>query len=580
VLCVTLHGDAAFAGQGVAAETLNLGGLPGYRVGGTIRIVVNNLIGFTAEYPLLHSSRYASDIAKRRPLPIVHVNAEDPEALHRAGELAVAYRARFGEDIVVDLIGYRRYGHSEVEDPSISQPLLYRKIEGRPMLWEMYAERAEMDAEAREAIRHRIWSELESEHEAGRSKLHRPVLRRLPSYWEPYRGGPYIPALEVETGVENERLDDVAAKLTSVPAGFHVHPKILKLFEQRKRMASGEIPVDWGMAEALAMGTLLWERFPVRLSGQDSRRGTFNQRHAVIIDTETGQEHHPLAALHPRQGKFTAVDSPLCEAAALGFEYGYSRDYPDALVCWEAQFGDFANVAQPIIDQFICAGEDKWRLLSGIVLLLPHGFEGQGPEHSSARIERFLQLAAEDNIQVCQPSTSGQYFHLLRRQALRIWRKPLVVFTPKSMLRAEAAGSPISDFAPGGGFKPVVEDSLTPNAERVLVCSGKIAHDLHGERARRGDAKTAIIRIDQLYPFPKREMGEKLGKHAAARRVVWVQEEPANMGALSYVRPLLEQTLGNRHLVTVKRSESASPATGSIKAHKLEQEALMRLAFS
>jgi 2-oxoglutarate dehydrogenase E1 component len=345
-------------------------------------------------------------------------------------------------------------------------------------------------------------------------------------------------------------------------------------------MAEGERAVDWGMAEALAVGTLLWEGIPVRLSGQDTRRGTFNQRHAVIIDTETGAEHCPLAALHPKQGRFTAVDSPLCETAALGFEYGYSRDYPDALVCWEAQFGDFANVAQPVIDQFICAGEDKWQLLSGVVLLLPHGFEGQGPEHSSARIERFLQLAGEDNIQVCQPSTSSQYFHLLRRQALRIWRKPLVVFTPKSMLRAGAAGSPIGAFSSTGGFMSVVSDPLVTNAERLLICSGKIAHDLRSERARRQDGVTAVVCVDQLYPFPKDEIRKELERHSRARRVVWVQEEPANMGALNYVRPLLERLLGDRHLVTVKRSASASPATGSIKAHRLEQEALMKLAFS
>ncbi len=580
ILCITLHGDAAFAGEGVAAEALNLGALPGYNVGGTIRIIVNNLIGFTTEPRNLHSSRYSSDLAKRRSLPVVHVNGEDPEALHRAGEFGVAYRARFGEDAVIDLVGYRRYGHSEVEDPSISQPLLYRKIEGRPMLWEMYAERVGMDSAAVRGIRDRIWSELEKEHEEGRAKLHRPVMRRLPSYWDPYRGGRYIQALEVETGVEEERLREVAGRLASTPSGFHPHPKIKKLLEQRKRMGSGELAVDWGMAEALAMGTLLWEGIPVRLAGQDSRRGTFNQRHAVIIDIETGAEHYPLATLHPGQGRFTVLDSPLCETAALGFEYGYSRDYPAALVCWEAQFGDFANVAQPIIDQFICAGEDKWQLLSGVVLLLPHGFEGQGPEHSSARIERYLQLAAEDNIQVCQPSTSCQYFHLFRRQALRVWRKPLVVFTPKSMLRAEAAACPISAFSSKGGFRRVLSDTMVTNAERLPFCSGKIGHELTAERARRQDSKTAVIRLEQLYPFPGNEVQEELSKHRGARRVVWVQEEPANMGALNYVRPLLERLLGERHLVTVKRSESASPATGSTKAHKLEHEALMNLAFS
>jgi 2-oxoglutarate dehydrogenase E1 component len=580
ILCITLHGDAAFAGEGVAAETLNLGGLPGYRVGGTIRIIVNNLIGFTADYPKLHSSRYSSDAAKRGSVPVVHVNGEDPEALHRAGQLAVGFRSQFGDDAIIDLVGYRRYGHSEVEDPSISQPLLYRKIANRPMLWQIYAERVGMDPATLEELRNRIWAGLEREHETGRSRLHRPVMHRLPPYWAPYRGGPYIPALEVETGVDEDRLREAAERLTSYPEGFNVHPKIKRLFEQRRKMASGELLVDWGMAEALALGTLLWEGVPVRLAGQDSRRGTFNQRHAVVIDTETGADYYPLAHLHPNQARFTVLDSPLCETAALGFEYGYSRDYPDALVCWEAQFGDFANVAQPIIDQFICAGEDKWRLLSGLVLLLPHGFEGQGPEHSSARIERFLQLAGEDNIQVCQPSTSCQYFHLLRRQALRLWRKPLVVFTPKSMLRAESASSPIGTFTSSGCFKPVLPDAGSSGAERLLICSGKIAHELKAERERRQEAKTAVICLAQLYPFPKNELRAELDKHPAVRKVVWVQEEPANMGALNYVRPLLQRLLGEKHLVTVKRSESASPATGSVKAHKLEQEALIRLAFS
>ena len=580
ILCITMHGDAAFAGQGVAAETLNLAGLDGYRVGGTVRIIVNNLIGFTADFQRLHSSRYSSDIAKRLQAPILHVNAEDPVAIHRSGAFAADYRKKFGDDVVVDLIGYRRYGHSEVEDPSITQPLLYRKIEKRAMLWELYAERIGLSPDAVEAIRKPIWEELERQHAAGRSKLHRPVLHRLPPYWDRFRGGPYMRALEAETGVPHDELREIADRMASFPKDFHVHPKIRKLFEQRRRMAAGEIGVDWGMAEALAFGSLLREGAPVRLAGQDSRRGTFNQRHAVVIDTETGGEYFPLSHIRPEQGTFTVLDSPLCETAALGFEYGYSREYPEALVCWEAQFGDFANVAQPIIDQFICAGEDKWRLLSGLVLLLPHGFEGQGPEHSSARIERFLQLAGEDNIQVCQPPTSAQYFHLLRRQALRIWRKPLVVFTPKSMLRADAASSPIGEFTRGNGFKPVLPDPKAPNADRLLICTGKVVHELKAERDRRGDAGTAIVSISQLYPFPKDELEAELARHRGARKVVWVQEEPANKGALGYVRPLLQRLLGERHLVTVKRSESASPATGSTKAHRLEQDALIKLAFS
>lgn len=580
VLPVTVHGDAAFAGQGVVAEVLNLAQLPGYAVGGTIRVIANNLIGFTADPSKLHSTRFASDVAKRLDVPILHVNAEDPPALDRAGRLAVDFRTRFGDDIVVDAIGYRRYGHSEVEDPTITQPLVYRKIADRPMLWETHAERIGIPKQEQDGLRLRIWGELEREHEIGRSKIHRPVMHGLPTYWDPYRGGPYLPALDLETGVSDTRLHEVAEGATTYPAGFHAHPKIVRLFEQRRKMVEGRLPVDWGMAETLAMGTLLWDGVPVRLAGQDSRRGTFNQRHAVIIDTETGEDYYPLANLHAGQGKFTVLDSPLCEMGALGFEYGYSRDYPEALVCWEAQFGDFANVAQPVIDQFVSAGEDKWGLLSGLVLLLPHGFEGQGPEHSSARVERFLQLAGEDNLQICQPSTSCQYFHLLRRQALRSWRKPLVIFTPKGMLRAEAASSPIEGFTSGGCFRQVLPDSRVASAERLLFCSGKIAHELKAERDRRDDGRTAVICLAQLYPFPAKEVLDELQKHPDARKVVWVQEEPGNMGALSYVRPLLQRLMGEKHLVTVKRSDSASPATGSTKAHKLEQDALIRLAFS
>ena len=580
ILCITLHGDAAFAGQGVTAEILNLADLPGYRVGGTIRVIVNNLIGFTAQPQSLHSSRFSSDLGKRLTIPIIHVNGEDPEAIHRAGQLAIDYRTTFGNDVIIDIIGYRRYGHSEVEDPSITQPVLYREIEKRPMLWELYGESIGETEESLGQLRERIWKDMEGEHEVGRSKLHRPVMHRLPAYWDPYRGGPYIPALEVDASVPEERVQEVARRLTTYPEGFNIHPKIKRLFEQRKKMAAGERLVDWGMAEMLSMGTLLWEGMPVRLAGQDCRRGTFNQRHAVIVDTETGKGYYPLADLHANQGRFTVLDSPLSETAALGFEYGYSRDYPDALVCWEAQFGDFANVAQPIIDQFICAGEDKWKLLSGLILLLPHGYEGQGPEHSSARLERFLQLAAEDNIQICQPTTSCQYFHLLRRQALRIWRKPLVIFTPKGLLRAEVAGSPITAFATGGCFKPVLPDTKVNGAERLLICSGKIAHELMAERDRREDGKTAIVCLAQLYPFPKKEFKEELDKHPSVKKIVWVQEEPANGGALQYVRPLLRRLLGERHLFTVKRSESASPATGSVKAHKLEQEMLIRLSFA
>lgn len=580
ILSLTLHGDAAFAGQGITAETLNMANLKGYTVGGTVHVIVNNLIGFTAEPQLIHSSRYASDLGRRLSIPIIHVNGEDPDAIVRAGRLAIEYKMRFHDDVIVDLVGYRRYGHSEVEDPSTTQPLLYARIKDRPMLWELYAQSLGKSKDETEAQKDVIWKRLEAEQEEGRKMTARPLMRTLPSYWHSYAGGYYNPALEAETSVPLERLREVAERMTAVPEGFSLHPKIRKLFEQRRAMVAGEHGVDFGAAECLALGSLLRDGIPVRFSGEDSRRGTFNQRNAVVIDTETGEEHEPLAALHPEQGRFNIVDSPLSEAAVLGYEYGYSRDYPDALVIWEAQFGDFVNGAQTIIDQFIAAGEDKWRLLSGLVLLLPHGFEGQGPEHSSARIERFLQLAAEDNMQIMQPSTSAQYFHLLRRQALIHWRKPMIVMTPKGLLRAPHASSPIEDFASSRNFGPIQVDNDVTNAERVIICSGKIYHELVAERERRGDERTAIISLTQLFPFPEKQFAEELRRHGSARKLVWVQEEPANMGALSYIRPILPRLVGDRHVRSVKRSPSASPATGSAKAHALEQAALIKLAFA
>jgi 2-oxoglutarate dehydrogenase E1 component len=356
-----------------------------------------------------------------------------------------------------------------------------------------------------------------------------------------------------------------------------VHPKLTKLLEQRGEMGRGARPVDWGTAEAFAFGSLLQDGVPVRLSGQDSRRGTFNQRHAVLVDYRTNAEHVPLAALASERVFFEAWDSPLSEAAVLGFEYGFSRDYPDALVCWEAQFGDFANGAQIILDNFVSSGEDKWDLLTGVVVLLPHGYEGQGPEHSSARPERLLQLCADDNMQVCQPSTAAQYFHLLRRQALRAWRKPLVVLTPKGLLRAAAAASPLSQFT-DGAFHPVLDDADVVDAERILVCTGKIVHELRAERSRRTDHRVAVVALEQMYPFPEAAIQAVLTRHARAE-IMWVQEEPANMGALTFVRPLLQRLAGDRHVKTVKRHASASPATGSPKAHALEQSALLEIAF-
>jgi 2-oxoglutarate dehydrogenase E1 component len=587
VLAVTLHGDAAFAGQGIAAETLNMADLPGFRVGGTLHVVVNNLIGFTTAPGSLHSCRFASDLAKRQAIPVFHVNGQDPEAVARAGRLAADYRAAFASDVVVDLICYRRYGHSEVDDPTITQPLLYERIAGLPMLWQDYAGRTGVPAERLAALEEEILDGLQRERDKGRTAEQRPVLRVLPPYWDRYRGGLRDEALEAAapgTGVPGDRLVAIAQRITSAPEGFSIHPKVRKGLSQRLEMVRGERKVDWGMAEALAFGSLLWEGTPVRLSGEDSRRGTFNQRHAVLIDTKTGAEHVPLSSLREGQARFDVYDSPLSEAAAVGFEYGFSRDMPEALVCWEAQFGDFVNGAQVIIDQFLSSGEDKWGLLSGLVLLLPHGFEGQGAEHSSARLERFLALAAEDNMQVCQPSTAAQYFHLLRRQALRDWRKPLIVMTPKGLLRSEAAASPVEEFGEGA-FRPLLADQ--PGAERLLLCTGKIAHELRAERAKQpgGGALTAIATFEELYPFPGRELADALEANPQLSEIVWIQEEPENMGALRYIRPLLQRAVdkafgtGARHVRTIKRSASATPATGSTQAHALEQRALLALAF-
>ncbi len=576
VLPIELHGDAAFAGQGIWAETLNLADLKGYSVGGTVHIIVNNLIGFTTRPAELHSSRFASDLAKRQPIPIFHVNAEDPDAVVRVARLALEYRCTFWSDVVVDLIGFRRHGHSEVDDPTITQPLLYRKIKDHPPLWQIYAKT--IPADPSETVE-RLRRECEAAQKKAATMEKNPALRELPAYWSAYKRGHYDPAYEVDTGVPLEELREVAEALTRTPLDFAIHPKIKKLLEHRAEMGRGTRPVDYAMAEALAFGTLLRHGTPVRLAGQDTRRGTFNQRHSALVDIETEAEYVPLEHIHPQQARCEIYNSTLSEAGVLGFEYGYSRDYPEALVLWEAQFGDFANGAQVIIDQFISAGEDKWDLPSGVVLLLPHGYEGQGPEHSSARIERYLQLAAEDNLQVCQPSTAAQHFHLLRRQALRLWRKPLVVFTPKSMLRHPDAASSLDEFS-RPRFLTVVPEREIGRAGRVLVCSGKIGHELRQERKRRKDTSTAIVFLEQFYPFPEADLAAELARHSWAREIVWVQEEPGNMGALFYVIPRLERVAGDRPVRSVKRSASASPATGSAKAHELEQKTLLTLAFT
>jgi 2-oxoglutarate dehydrogenase E1 component len=579
VVPIVMHGDAAFAGQGIWAETLNLADLQAYTVGGTIHIIVNNLIGFTTRPEQEHSSRFASDIAKRQYVPVFHVNGEDPDAVVRVGQLAAEYRAQFRSDVVVDLIGYRRHGHSEVDDPTITQPRLYDRIKNHPPLWRIYSERIGVQQPMQ--IVENVRKEYEEEQSKAREIKKIPHLRRLPDYWSAYHRGRFKPEYEADTGVEREKLAEITNALVHVPEGFHVHPKIAKLLEQRAEMGHGKRPVDYGFAEALAFGSLLLEGSPVRLTGQDSERGTFNQRHAVLVDTETEEEYCSLAHLAPDQPFCEIHNSSLSEAGCLGFEYGFSRDYPEALVLWEAQFGDFANGAQVIIDQFISAGEDKWDLPSGVVMLLPHGYEGQGPEHSSARIERFMQLAGEENMQICQPSTAAQYFHLLRRQVRRSWRKPLIVFTPKSMLRHPDASSSIDAFTQSR-FLPVVPDREVQDAKRILIVSGKLGHELRAERRRRKDTSTAIIFLDQLYPLLRPEIAAAIDEHPNAREVVWVREEPKNMGAHFFVMPRIGQLVQSKGLKmrSIKRSPSASPATGSAKAHELEQKTLLSLAFT
>src|SRR5579859_4672495 len=577
VLPIIMHGDAAFAGQGIWAETLNFSGVTGYCVSGAIHVIVNNLIGFTTNPRELHTSRFSSDLAKRQYIPIFHVNAEDAEAVLRAARMATEYRYKFGSDVVIDLIGYRRHGHSEVDDPTITQPLLYKKIKEHPPLWQIYAD--DIGATDAQAQADAIKAEFEAAQKKAGSIKHKPMLRDLPKYWNKYFGGLYRPEYEVETGLSPDELGELTTRLTTYPADFHIHPKVKKLLEQRAEMGAGKRLVDYGMAEALAFASLVKAGTHVRFSGQDSRRGTFNQRHSVLIDIENENEYVPLENIAPGQARCEIYNSTLSEAGVLGFEYGYSRDYPESLVLWEAQFGDFVNVAQAIIDQFISAGEAKWNLLSGLVMLLPHGYEGQGPEHSSARIERFIQLAAKHNIQIAQPSNAAQYFHLLRRQALRHWRKPLVVFTPKSMLRHADASSPIEDFT-HKNFLNVIPDTEVGEADRILICTGKIGHELQAERKKRKDTTTAIVFLEQMYPFPEGEVVAEFDRHGKNADIVWVQEEPANMGAMFNMLPRLKRISGDRSVLSVKRSSGASPATGSAKAHEVEQKTLLTLAFT
>jgi 2-oxoglutarate decarboxylase len=581
ILPLLLHGDAAFAGQGVVAETFNMSQLPGYRTGGTVHIVVNNLIGFTTSPQAGRSSTYATDIAKMVQAPILHVNGDDPEACVRAMRLGFEFRQQFRKDVVIDLVCYRRHGHQEVDDPSFTQPLMYQRIEDRRSVRKLYTEalvnRGELTVEEAERSLDDFQQRMQrAHHETKESAPPADVRARVPELT-----GSLLPP--IETGVERDRLARVQEVLTSFPAGFEPHPKLKRMLERRRDLLERDA-IDWAHGEALAFGTLVLEGIPVRLTGQDSRRGTFSQRHSVLVDYRTGEEYMPLAHVADHQADFRVYDSLLSEFAAMAFDYGYSIANQDALVLWEAQFGDFANGAQIVIDQYIVAGEDKWGQQSGLVLLLPHGYEGQGPEHSSARIERFLTLSAEDSIQVTQPTTPAQYFHLLRRQVRRLVRKPLVVFTPKSLLRHADARSKTAELV-SGHFRETLDDPFLSGSQRdevetILMCTGKVAYALKDEREKRG-ASVAIVRVEQLYPFPGEQLIHIIERYPKVKTVRWVQEEPENMGAWAFMQARLQLILPGRiNLEHAARFESASPGTGSVRVHQQEQEDLMEAAFA
>ncbi|MGI8808664.1 MAG: multifunctional oxoglutarate decarboxylase/oxoglutarate dehydrogenase thiamine pyrophosphate-binding subunit/dihydrolipoyllysine-residue succinyltransferase subunit [Acidimicrobiales bacterium] len=597
-LALVIHGDAAFAGQGVVAETLNLSALRGYRVGGTIHVVVNNQLGFTTAPAEARSSMYPTDVAKTVQAPIFHVNSDDPEAVVRVARLAFGFRQRFHKDVVIDMVCYRRHGHNEGDDPSYTQPLMYKRIEARRSVRKLYTEtlvrRGDITLEEAERALDDFLARMQVALEETRHSAPPAPTSPAPDTAPPAIPGPL---LTVETAVSAEVLDGVATAIDQPPPGFTVHPKLARTLQARRHLYD-EGQVDWSMAEALAFGSLLVEGTDVRLCGQDSRRGTFSQRHQVLVDYETGAEWLPLSGLRPEHsapsglrsehsglsrggGKLWLYDSLLSEYAALGFEYGYSTVHTDALVAWEAQFGDFANGAQVVIDQFITAGHGKWGQASGLVLLLPHGYEGQGPEHSSARIERFLTLCAGDNLQVVNPTTAAQYFHLLRRQVRRSVRRPLVVLTPKSLLRARHARSPVAELT-AGRFKEVLDDPGVADPSRVtrvVLASGKVAYDALGHRDEH-DLPAAVVRIEQLYPWPEMLVLDTISRYPAARDVVWLQEEPENMGPWTFVHGRLHRLLRDDYsLRHVSRRESASPATGILAVHQREQAGLMTRTF-
>ena len=581
---VVMHGDAAFAGQGTVAEVLNLGALHGYRSGGTIHIVVNNQIGFTAAPRDSRSTPYATDVARMMAIPILHVNGEDPEAVAACVKLAVAWRQRFREDVVIDLYGFRRHGHNEGDDPSITQPEMVRAIKTMKPTWQNYAatlvEQGVIppgEAQARYQAHHEAMDQALEDVGVKAPPPPPPSQNPLRENWRYWTSGT---DKRVDTTYPRAELRDLLHRANELPDDFHGHKTLKRLLKRRLQMADGERPCDWGLAEQAAFATLLVHGFRVRISGQDSQRGTFAHRHAQLIDIENGHEYYPLDHLAPGQAPFRVYDSMLSEAGVLGFEFGYSLDYPDALVIWEAQFGDFANGAQVMIDNFIVASEQKWGRHSGLVMLLPHGYEGQGPEHSSARLERFMMLCAEDNIQIVNATTPANLFHLMRRQVLRKIRKPLIVMSPKSLLRHPDCVSSIDELAEGRFHRVIGDAAELADVRRVVLCSGKVFYDLDAARTERGQADVALVRVEELYPYPSDRILEEVERYPGAE-VVWAQEEPRNMGAWPVYCDWLRELLpADRQPRYVGRKPAASPATGSHKVHVREQQQLIEEALS
>ncbi len=571
VLPIAMHGDAAFAGQGIVFETINFSGIDGYSTGGTLHLVINNQIGFTTTPDESRSTRYCTDLAKGVDAPIFHVNCEDPEAACWVTRLAVEYRNTFGKDVFIDLIGHRKHGHNEGDDPSFTQPLTYSEVKGKRPIWQQYGERLVGEGVITQEFMDITVAEYKQQFAAAHERM-RPAVQgeACPIYGK-------VVSAPARTGVAADTLKRIAHALTQYPEGFVPHPKLSKIIEKRVETVDFGDGIEWGVAELLAFGSLVLEGRSVRLSGQDCRRGTFSQRHSVLDGFDTPRVFSPLEVLASREagaGRFEVYNSPLSEAGVLGFEFGYSATAPDALVIWEAQFGDFSNGAQVIIDQFITSSESKWAQMSGVTLMLPHAYEGQGPEHSSARLERYLQMCAEGNMTVCYPSSAAQHFHLMRRQGLSVLKRPLVIMTPKSLLRLPAATSPLADFT-SGGFRVVLETDFSGGKEvnHLVLVTGKVYYDVAAALASAGKCSAKVVRVEQLYPFPEQELQEIL-RSSKARTVTWVQEEPQNMGAWSYVSPLIEHSLGMRPTY-IGRPSSAATATGSTKRHAFEQKGIM-----